>query len=109
MYLTAVERGLDVMCVLLRQLLSVAASEAQRVSVAEGGAVEPAGRVLTHVREALASRGAQELQEAQLHDVNGVSIHIHIRELHNTDRQSVNESIEDKDTQHNNTHTHTHL
>lgn len=85
-YLTAVVRGLDVMCVLLRQLLSVAASEAQRVSVAEGGAVEPASRVLTHVCEALAGHGAQELQETQLYDMNGVSIHIHIRKLQ--DRQT---------------------
>lgn len=97
MYLTAVVRGLDEVCVLLRQLLPVSASEAQCVCVAEGGAVEPAGRVLAHVCEALVGRGAQELQETQLNHMNGVSVHIHIRKLHKADRQSVNEGTEAKD------------
>lgn len=48
---------------LVRHLLAVAASEAQRVLVAEGGGVQPGGRVEAAVSERLLGCGAEQLQE----------------------------------------------
>lgn len=55
----------------MRQLLAVGALEAQRVLVAVGGGVQPAGRVEAVVGEGLVGRGAQQLQEGQLDHVDG--------------------------------------
>lgn len=62
------------MRVLVRHLLPVAASEAQRVLVAVGGGVEPGGRVEAVVGEGLFGCGAQQLQKVQLDDVDGNAI-----------------------------------
>lgn len=62
-HLTPVVQCSYVMRVLMRQLLPVAASEAQRVFVAEGGSVQPGSRVEAVVGEGLLGRRAQQLQE----------------------------------------------
>lgn len=59
-----------VMCVLVCQLLSVGASEAQCVFVAVGGAVQPGGRVEAVVGEGLLGCCAQQLEEGQLDHVD---------------------------------------
>ncbi|TNN41679.1 hypothetical protein EYF80_048151 [Liparis tanakae] len=69
-HLTAVVQRADVGRVLVRQLLAVGALEAQRVLVAAGGGVQPAGRVEAVVGEGLVGRGAQQLQEGQLDHVD---------------------------------------
>lgn len=53
--LASVMYWLYIMCVLLCQLLAVGSSEAQCVSVTEGGAVQPSCWVLTQVCETLSS------------------------------------------------------
>lgn len=58
------------MCVLVCQLLPVAAPEAQCVLVAVGGGVQPGGRVEAVVGEGLLGCSAQQLQEGQLHHVD---------------------------------------
>lgn len=68
-HLTPVIHCTDVMCVLVRQLLSVAASEAECVFVAVGGGVQPGGGVEAVVGEGLLGCRAQQLQEGQLDHV----------------------------------------
>lgn len=65
-HLTAVIQRTDVVRVLVRQLLSVGASEAQCVLLAVGGAVQPGGRVEAVVGEGLFGCCAQQLQEGHL-------------------------------------------
>lgn len=62
------------MRVLVGQLLPVSSHEAQCVFVAVGGGVQPRGGVQTVVGEGLLGRGAQQLQEGQLDDVDGDAI-----------------------------------
>lgn len=69
-HLTPVIQRTDVMCVLVRQLLPVAASEAECVLVAEGGGVQPGGRVEAVVGEGLLRCRAQQLQEIKLDHVD---------------------------------------
>lgn len=73
-HLTPVVQCTNVMCVLVCQLLPVAASEAQRVFVAVGGGVEPGGGVEAVVGEGLLGCSAQQLQEGQLDDVDGNAV-----------------------------------
>ncbi len=68
-HLTPVVHCTDVMCVLVRQLLPVAASEAQCVFVAVGGGVQPGGGVEAVVGEGLLGCRTQQLQEGQLDHV----------------------------------------
>lgn len=69
-HLTPVIQRTDVMCVLVCQLLPVAASEAQCVFVAVGGDVQPGGRVEAVVGEGLLGCRTQQLQEGQLDHVD---------------------------------------
>lgn len=55
---------------LVRQLLPVAAAEAQRQLVADGRGVQPGGGVQAVVGEGLLGCGAQQLQEGELDDVD---------------------------------------
>ena len=74
------------MCVLVCHLLPVAASEAQCVFVAVGGGVQPCGGVEAVVGEGLCGRGAQQLQEVQLDDVDGNAVCPGVRELEENSR-----------------------
>lgn len=58
------------MCVLMCQLLPVAASEAECMLMAEGGGVQPGGGVEAVVGEGLLGCRAQQLQESQLDHVD---------------------------------------
>lgn len=69
-YLTPVVQRADVVRVLVRQLLSVGAFEAQCKLVALGGAVQPGGRVEAVVGEGLLGCCAEQLQEGQLDHVD---------------------------------------
>lgn len=80
-HLTPVVQRADVMCVLVRHLLAVAASEAQRVLVAVGGGVQPGGRVQAVVGEGLLGGRAQKLQEVQLDDVRWDAVRPGVGEL----------------------------
>ncbi len=65
-HLTPVIQCTDVMCILIRQLLAIVASEAQCVFVAEGGGMQPGSRVEAVVGEGLLGCSAQQLQKGQL-------------------------------------------
>ena len=71
----------------LGHLLVVAPPEAESVPVTAGGAVEPAGRVLAGVSEGLLGSGTQQLQEGQLHHVDGVPIGVTVGELRSRRRK----------------------
>lgn len=86
-HLTSVVQCTDVMRVLVRQLLPVAAPEAQCALVAVGGGVQPRGGVEAVVGEGLLGRGAQQLQEGQLDNVyrNALGPRVgELKEEHNT-------------------------
>ncbi|KAG7279547.1 hypothetical protein CRUP_034648 [Coryphaenoides rupestris] len=65
----------------LHPLLAAAGPEAQGAAVAHGGRIQPAGRVEAVVGEALAGRGAQQLQEGELHHVDGDAVRTGVGEL----------------------------
>lgn len=72
------------------QLLVVAAAEAEGVLVGLGLAVKPADRVLAGVGELLLGRGAQQLEEGHLDDMDGVLLFVDVGELDGGDRNVIN-------------------
>ena len=80
-YLASIIEGADIVRVLVRQLLSIAGPEAQRVLVSVGGGVEPGGGVEAVVGEGLLGRGAQQLEEGHLDHVDGNAVRTGVGEL----------------------------
>lgn len=85
-HLAPVVQRTDVMCVLVCQLLSVSASEAQCVFVAEGGGVQPGGGVEAVVGEGLLGCRAQQLQEGQLDHVDWNAVRTGVGKLEENTR-----------------------
>lgn len=80
-YRAAVHQRLDERIIVVRHFLIIGAKEAQCLVVGVSRGVVPGHRLMTIVGEVLASRGAQQLQEGQLHWADAVLGHIHVAQL----------------------------
>lgn len=80
-YRAAVHQRLDEEIVVVGDLLIIGAQEAQGFVVVVCLGVVPGHRLVANVREVLACRGAQQLQEGHLHRVDGVFCHVNVVQL----------------------------
>lgn len=69
-YLAAIVQCIYVMCILMSELLPIAAFEAKCMSMTVGGSVQPSSRVEAMVSEHLLGCGTEKLQKGQLNNVD---------------------------------------